>query len=58
MKCIPITREGAAKSLGSSVVAAAILVIDIEDVFVPRMAVGLHKRASCEKTLSFKSGIS
>jgi hypothetical protein len=40
------------------VVDAAILVIEMDDVFDPRIVVGLHIRASCEKILNFKSGIS
>jgi len=38
MKCVLMTREEAERSVGSLVVAAAILVMDIEDVFVARMA--------------------
>ena len=38
MKCVEITREEADVSVGSFVVDAAIRVIDIDDVFVARIA--------------------
>lgn len=38
IKCVLITREDAERSVGSVVVEAAILVIEIEEVFVARMA--------------------
>lgn len=38
MKCVEITREEALVSLGSLVVDAAILVMEMEEVFVARMA--------------------
>lgn len=38
MKCVLITRDEAEISLGSLVVAAAILVMEMEEVFVARMA--------------------
>jgi hypothetical protein len=38
MKCVLTTREDADKSVGSFVVEAAILVIDMEEVLVARMA--------------------
>lgn len=38
MKCVLITREEADRSVGSLLVLAAILVIEIEDVLVARMA--------------------
>jgi hypothetical protein len=37
MKCVLITREDADRSVGSLVVLAAILVMEIDDVFVARM---------------------
>ncbi len=58
MKCVLMTRDEAERSVGSFVVLAAILVIEIEDVFVARMACGGHIWASCEKILCFNSGIS
>lgn len=58
MKCVPITRDGAARSLGSLVVAAAMVVIDIEEVFVPRMACLGHISASIEKSLVLRLDIS
>jgi hypothetical protein len=38
MKCVLMTREDADRSVGSLVVLAAIFVIEIDDVFVARMA--------------------
>jgi hypothetical protein len=38
MKCVLMTREDAERSVGSVVVEAAILVMDIEEVFVARIA--------------------
>ena len=38
MKCVLITREDADRSVGSLVVLAAILVMEIDDVFVARIA--------------------
>jgi hypothetical protein len=38
MKCVLMTREEALRSVGSVVVAAAIRVIEIDDVFVARIA--------------------
>jgi len=58
MKCVDMTREEADVSFGSFVVAAAIFVIDIDDVFVARIACGGHICASCSKMDSFKEGIS
>lgn len=40
MKCVEITRDDAEVSVGSFVVDAAIRVMDMEDVFVARMACG------------------
>lgn len=37
MKCVLITREGAERSVGSLVVEAAILVMEIEEVLVARI---------------------
>jgi hypothetical protein len=58
MKCVLITREDADRSVGSLVVLAAILVMEIDDVFVARMAWDGHIWASCEKILVLRSGIS
>ena len=58
MKCVLMTREEADVSLGSVVVDAAILVIEIEEVFVARMACGGQILASCEKIVVFREGIS
>ena len=38
MKCVEMTREGPERSVGFDVVAAAILVMLMEDVFVARTA--------------------
>lgn len=38
MKCVLMTRDAADRSLGSGLVAAAILVIEMEEVLVARMA--------------------
>ena len=38
MKCVLMTRDAAERSLGSGLVAAAILVIEMEEVLVARMA--------------------
>lgn len=45
-------------SVGSFVVEAAIRVIEIDDVFVARMACGGHIRARDSKMENFKEGIS
>lgn len=58
MKCVEITREEADVSVGSFVVDAAILVMDIEDVFVARMAWGGQIWARDSKMENFKEGIS
>lgn len=58
MKCVDITREEAEVSVGSLVVAAAIRVILIEEVFVARIACGGHICANSEKIWNFKEGIS
>ncbi len=58
MKWVLMTREAAERSAGSLVVEAAILVMDIEDVFVARIAWGGQIRASWEKMEALRSGIS
>lgn len=58
IKCVEMTREDAEVSVGSFVVAAAIRVMDIEDVFVARMAWGGHIWASDSKMENFREGIS
>lgn len=58
MKCVLTTRDDAERSVGSVVVEAAIFVIEMEDVFVARMAWDGHICASCLKILDFRSGIS
>jgi hypothetical protein len=42
MKCVLMTLEEAERSVGSFVVAAAILVMEIEEVLVARMACDGH----------------
>ena len=46
MKCVLITREGLERSVGSLVVAAAIFVTEIDEVFVARTACFGHMLAS------------
>lgn len=58
MKCVDTTREEAEVSVGSLVVAAAILVMDIEEVLVARMACGGHICARDLKTSNLRDGIS
>ena len=58
MKCVLITREGALRSFGSMVVEAAILVMEMEEVFVARMAWGGQILASWEKIWVLREGIS
>ena len=58
MKCVLTTREAVERLVGSVVVDAAILVMDIEDVFVARMAWEGHIWASWENILDLRSGIS
>lgn len=58
MKCVEITREDADVSVGSLVVDAAIRVMDIEEVFVARMACGGHICARELKMLNLREGIS
>jgi hypothetical protein len=53
-----MTRDDADRSVGSWVVLAAIFVMEIEDVFVARMAWEGQICASCAKILLFSSGIS
>lgn len=49
MKCVEITREDADVSVGFLVVEAAILVMEMEEVFVARMVCGWHIWAREEK---------
>jgi hypothetical protein len=58
MKWVLITRDEALRSVGSFVVEAAILVIEIEEVLVARMACEGQIWASWEKILVLRSGIS
>jgi hypothetical protein len=58
MKWVLMTREEADRSVGSLVVDAAILVMEMEDVFVARMACCGHIWASWEKIFALSSGIS
>lgn len=59
IKCVLMTRDGPEKSVGSSPrVAAAILVMEMEDVLVARMVCGGQTRASSAKIDAFKDGIS
>jgi hypothetical protein len=58
MKWVDTTRELADVSVGSFVVDAAILVMEIEDVLVARMAWVGHICASLAKMSNFRSGIS
>lgn len=53
-----MTRDAADRSVGSLVVAAAILVIEIEEVLVARIAWGGQISASWANILAFRSGIS
>ena len=58
MKCVDITRDEADVSVGSFVVAAAILVIEMDDVLVARIACGGQICARLSKMDIFKEGIS
>src|ERR1700730_15759189 len=58
MKCVEMTREEADVFFGSFVVAAAIRVMEMEEVFVARIACGGQICASLEKMSNFKEGIS
>lgn len=58
MKCVLTTREAADRSVGSLVVAAAILVMEMEEVLVARMAWAGQMEASCEKMVVLREGIS
>jgi len=58
MKCVEITLDDADVSVGSVVVDAAILVMEMEDVFVARIACGGQIWASLEKMSNFREGIS
>lgn len=58
MKCVLTTLEGAERSVGSLVVAAAIFVIEMEEVLVARIACDGHICASCAKMLDLRAGIS
>lgn len=58
MKWVLITRDDAERSVGSFVVLAAILVIEIDDVFVARIACEGQIWANWENILCLSSGIS
>lgn len=58
MKWVLTTRDEAERSVGSVVVLAAILVMEMEDVFVASMACEGHICASCEKMVCLREGIS
>ena len=59
MKCVLMTREALERSVGfPAVVEAAMRVIEIEEVFVARMAWGGQTLASEEKMVVLRSGIS
>lgn len=59
MKCVLMTREGAERSVGlPGLVAAAILVIEMEDVLVARMACGGQIRANWANMDVLRDGIS
>lgn len=58
MKCVETTRDEADVSFGSVVVDAAIRVIDMEDVFVARMAWEGHIFAREENISNLREGIS
>ena len=60
MKCVLITREAAVRSVGFSAgaVAAAIFVMEMEEVLVERMACAGATLASFENISAFSDGIS
>lgn len=58
IKCVEITRDGACKSVGFVVVAAAILVIEMDEVLVARIAFLEAICASWEKMEVLRSTIS
>ena len=58
MKCVEITRDEADVSVGSFVVDAAILVMEIEEVFVARIAWGGHICAKDPNMENLREGIS
>lgn len=58
IKCVEMTRDGAERSVGSEVVLAAMRVIDIDEVFVARIACDGHIFDNWEKILVLRSGIS
>lgn len=58
MKCVDMTREGPERSVGFVVVAAAILVMLMDEVLVARTACEGHTLASWEKIFVLRSGIS
>lgn len=58
MKCVEITLDEADVSVGSFVVDAAIRVMEIEEVFVARIACRGQIWASLEKMSNFREGIS
>ena len=58
MKCVETTREEADVSVGSEVVAAAMRVMEMEDVLGARMACDGQMRASWENMSNLSLGIS
>jgi hypothetical protein len=59
IKWVDTTRDAADRSVGLPFVeAAAMRVMEMDEVFVARMACGGHMVASWEKILNFSSGIS
>ena len=58
MKCVEMTREDAEVLVGSLVVEAAMRVMEMEDVFVARMACGGQIWARDENMENFREGIS
>ena len=60
MKCVLITREAAVRSVGFSggAVAAAIFVMEMEEVLVERMACAGATLASFENISAFNDGVS
>ncbi len=58
MKCVETTREEAEVSVGSVVVEAAMRVMDMEEVFVARIACGGQICARDLKMENFREGIS
>ena len=58
MKWVLTTLDAAERSFGSVDVAAAILVMEIDEVLVARIACCGQDFANCAKILNFRSGIS